>query len=237
MNGGIYILRKNFINKLPIKNKSLENQFFPNLITQGLIEGFISHKNFIDIGLKKNLKKASSLLREDFQLKAVLFDRDGTLNKNYGYVHKIKNFKWLKGAKETIKLLSFFKIKSLVVTNQSGIGRGYYSLSDFKKLNVKINENLKKNNSRIDKFYFAPYYKFARNKKYRRNSNLRKPDNGMILKAMKDFKLSKKNCFMIGDSISDQQAAKKTQIKFYKKQKGSLYNQIINNLRNFQSKN
>ena len=64
--------------------------------------------------------------------------------------------------------------------------------------------------------------------------NLRKPNNGMIIKAMRDFKLNKKNCFMIGDKKSDLIAAKKSKIQFYKKNKVSLYDQIIKNLQNFQ---
>ena len=236
MNGGVYLFKKEYLKKLKTENISLEKDLIPNLVYNGMIEGYVSKSSSLDIGLKKNLKKASSFLRKYFRLKAILFDRDGTLNKNYGYVYKIENFKWLQGVKETIKLLSHFKIKSLVITNQSGIGRGYYSVSDFNKLNTKINKNLKKNNTKIDRFYYAPYYKFSKNQKFRKNSRLRKPDNGMILKAMKDYKLSRENCFMIGDSASDRQSAKKTGIKFYKKKKGSLFSQIIKNLKDFNLK-
>ena len=236
MNGGVYLFKREYLKTLKTENISLEYDLIPKLIHNGLIEGHVSKNISIDIGLKKNLNRASSFLKKYFRLKAILFDRDGTLNKNYGYVYKIENFKWLKGVIETIKLLSFFKIKSLVITNQSGIGRGYYSVSDFKKLNNKINKNLKKYNIKIDKFYYAPYYKFSKNQKFRKNSRLRKPDNGMILKAMKDYKLSRENCFMIGDSTSDLRSAKKTGINFYKKQEGSLFTQIINNLRDFNLK-
>lgn len=236
MNGGVYLFKRQYLKTLKTENISLEYDLIPKLIHNCLIEGHVSKNISIDIGLKKNLNRASSFLKKYFRLKAVLFDRDGTLNKNYGYVYKIENFKWLKGVIETIKLLSFFKIKSLVITNQSGIGRGYYSVSDFKKLNNKINKNLKKYNIKIDKFYYAPYYKFSKNQKFRKNSRLRKPDNGMILKAMKDYKLSRENCFMIGDSTSDLNSAKKTGIKFYKKQEGSLFKQIIKNLKDFNLK-
>ncbi len=236
MNAGIYLFKKKLLNKLKIRNSSIENDILPKLINKKKIDGLISKNDFIDIGLKKNLKNASSILKKNFKLKAILFDRDGTLNKNYGYVHKIKNFKWLKGAKETLKFLNFFKIKSLVITNQSGIGRGFYSMSDFQNLNKKINKDLEIYKAKIDKFYCAPYYELSKNKKYKKNFNLRKPNNGMILQAMYDFKLSKESCFMIGDSISDSIAAKKTKIKFYKKEKNSLFNQIIKNLYNFQFK-
>ena len=236
MNAGVYLFKKQLINKLKIRNSSLENDILPKLIKKKLIDGLISKDDFIDIGLKKNLKKASSILKKSFKLKAILFDRDGTLNKNYGYVHDIKNFKWLKGSKEALTFLTFFKIKSLIITNQSGIGRGFYSMKDFKILNKKINKVLQTHMAKIDKFYCAPYYKFSKNKKYKKNFHLRKPNNGMILKAMNDFKLSKNNCFMVGDSYSDLIAAKKTKIHFYKKENNSLFTQLMKNLYDFQFK-
>ena len=110
MNAGVYLFKKQLINKLKIRNSSLENDILPKLIKKKLIDGLISKDDFIDIGLKKNLKKASSILKKSFKLKAILFDRDGTLNKNYGYVHDIKNFKWLKGSKEALTFLTFLKL-------------------------------------------------------------------------------------------------------------------------------
>ena len=108
-----------------------------------MLYGFKSNKEFLDIGIKKNLIKAPKLMRELVPIKAVLFDRDGTLNKDYGYVYKYNNFKWLKGSVDTIKLLNYFGIKVIIITNQSGIGRGYYNKKDFLIFNKKINLFLK----------------------------------------------------------------------------------------------
>ena len=76
---------------------------------------------------------------------------------------------------------------------------------------------MKIHKTKIDKFYFAPYYKFSKNKNYRKNKNLRKPNNGMLKKALKDFKISPKNCFMIGDKKSDLLAKKNRHNLFLKK--------------------
>lgn len=236
MNAGVYLLKKNLIDQLVIKNTSLENDILPKLINKNLIEGYFSKDDFIDIGLKKNLKKAFFILKKNFRLKAVFFDRDGTLNKDFGYVSKYKNFKWLKGSIDTLKFLNFFKIKSIVVTNQSGIGRGFYNMQDFLNLNKQINKYLKNNNAKIDKFYCAPYFKNSKNKKYKLGKYLRKPNDGMIQKALKEFKLSNKNCLMIGDKYSDLKAAKKAKVRFYKKENYSLFNQLIKNLYDFQFK-
>mgnify|MGYP001255625233 CR=1 FL=1 len=237
MNAGVYLLKKKLLNKFRIRNTSLENDILPKLINKNLIEGYLSKDDFIDIGLKKNLKKSFSILKKNFRLKAVLFDRDGTLNKNFGYVSQYKNFKWLKGSVDALKFLKFFKIKSIIITNQSGIGRGLYTMKDFLNLNKEINYFLKKKQANIDKFYCAPYFRKSKNNKYKKGKNLRKPDNGMIQKALKDFKLSNKNCVMIGDKNLDYLAAKKSKINFYKKQNISLFSQLIKNLYDFQFKN
>ncbi len=236
MNSGIYIFRKKFLDNLKVKNDSLENTILPKYINKRLIEGYLTKNKFIDIGIKKNLKKASSLLKGEFKIKAILFDRDGTLNKNYGYVSKIENFKWLNGVKDALKFLKFLNIKIIVVTNQSGIGRGFYSAKDFENLNKKINIQLKKYNSKIDRFYYAPYFKYSEKKEYRKGLKFRKPNNGMIKKAMKELDLTNKNCFMIGDKKIDFDAAKKSKIKFYRKKNFSLFNQILVNIKNFNIK-
>ena len=85
-----------------------------------------------------------------------------------------------------------FKIKVIIITNQSGIGRGYYSTSDFKKLHIKINLYLKKFNAHIDYVFYSPYYKKSKNSKLTKNFQDRKPNSGMILKALKKYKFGKK---------------------------------------------
>ena len=97
--------------------------------------------------------------------KAAFLDRDGVLNYDTGYVYKIKNFIWKKKAKEAIKFLNNQNYLVVIVSNQSGIGRGYYSEKDLLKLNNWIQKDLKKNGAHISAFYFAPYYKFSKKKK------------------------------------------------------------------------
>jgi len=233
MNGGIYFFRKEFLKQIPLKKISLEKNILKQSIQKKEVLGLKSNGNFIDIGTKKNLKKAEKFLKKMFPIKAVLFDRDGTINKNFNYVYQYKKFKWLKGSIEAIKLLNFFNIKVIIITNQSGIGRGYYSISDFKKLHIKINLYLKKFNAHIDDVFYSPYYKESKNAAFTKKLQDRKPNTGMILKALKKYKLRKKNVFMIGDNKTDMQAAKRAGIKFFYKKKISLFNQIKFNLKEF----
>ena len=159
-------------------------------------------------------------------IKTFFFDRDGVLIKNYGYVFEPTKVKWLKGSISAIKYLNKKKIKVAVVTNQSGIGRGYFTEKDLEKFHLFLNKNLKTYGAKIDDFYHCPYHPKAKIKKYRKKTNLRKPGNGMLLKAIKKYKINPNQCFMIGDEKKDFLSAKKTKIKFEYKKKYSLENQV-----------
>ena len=160
-------------------------------------------------------------------IKCFFFDRDGVLIKNYGYVYKNKNLKWLKGSPEAIKFLNQIGIKVIIITNQSGIARGYFSEDDMKKFHQFMNTTLsKKNETKIDDFFYCPYHPGGNIKKYKKISNLRKPGNGMLLKAMKGYKLKPAECFIIGDQKKDFLSAKKTKILFAYKKKIPLDKQV-----------
>ena len=159
-------------------------------------------------------------------LKCFFFDRDGVLIKNYGYVYEIKKLKFLKGAINAIKLLNKNKIKVIVITNQSGIARGYFSEKKLLLFHKNINEILMKFNAKIDDFYYCPYHPSAKVKKYKKITNLRKPGNGMLLNAIKKYKLKPADCFMIGDEKKDFLSSTKTKINFQYKKNYSLDKQI-----------
>ena len=164
-------------------------------------------------------------------MKCFFFDRDGVLIKNYGYLCDKNKIKWLKGAIESIKLLNKKKIKVVIITNQSGIARGYFTEKKLREFHKHMNLMLVKNNAKIDSIYYCPYYPKGIIKKYSKKSNLRKPDNGMLISAMKKFKLVPNECFMIGDNRTDYLCAKKTNVPFEYKKKFSLEKQINNILK------
>jgi len=155
---------------------------------------------------------------------AFFFDRDGVLNYDKGYVYKIKDFRWLSGAKKSILFLNRHNFLVIVITNQSGIARKYFKIRDLKKLHNYMNRDLSLINAKINKFYYCPYHPSF--KTYRRYKNFRKPNPGMILAAIKYYNLKKKNCYFIGDKKSDKLAAARSKIKFYFKKKSSLFLQI-----------
>ena len=150
--------------------------------------------------------------------KVAFLDRDGVLNvseiKN-GYIGFIKDFKWIPGAKKAIKFLKKKDFKVVIVSNQSGIARGFFSIKDVWKLHRYLKQELIKFGTSVDKIYFCPYHKDGIIKKYKKNSILRKPKIGMYLKASKVWNIDNQKSFMIGDQNTDIEFAKKAKIKSY----------------------
>ena len=105
MNGGVYFFKKEIFKYIPKKNLSLENDILPNLIKKRKIEGYIFDNFFIDIGSKNYLKLADKMLKKEFKKPAAFLDRDGVINYDYGYVHKLRNFKFRTGVLKGLKYL------------------------------------------------------------------------------------------------------------------------------------
>ena len=157
---------------------------------------------------------------------AAFLDRDGVINKDKGYLYKIQEFEWVEGSKQAIKFLNDKNFHVSVVSNQSGIARGYYSEKDVKKLHEYINVELKKIGAQIDDFFISPYHPDIK-KKFRNLSHLRKPNTGMLELAFKNWQVDKKNSFLIGDKYSDIECAKNFGIPGYLFSNENLLNFIM----------
>lgn len=126
--------------------------------------------------------------------KAVLFDRDGVLVEDIGYHHKLEDFKLIPNAVEGLQLLKDYKL--IIITNQSGIGRDYYTMKDFENFNNHLIEELKKHNIKIEKTYVCPH-------RPEDNCECRKPKTKLIKDAAKEFNIDLEKSFMIGDKRID----------------------------------
>ncbi len=135
--------------------------------------------------------------------KAVFLDRDGTINVEKNYLHKINEFEFCPGAIEGMKLLQEAGFKLIIITNQSGIGRGYYTEEAFLLLNKWMIDRLQREGVIIDKVYYCPHLPNAAIEKYRKMCNCRKPLLGLYEKAIKEFNLRVDSCYAIGDKIRD----------------------------------
>jgi D-glycero-D-manno-heptose 1,7-bisphosphate phosphatase len=139
--------------------------------------------------------------------KAVFLDRDGVINIDHSYVGKVEDFDFMPGIFELCRHIKTLGYKIVVVTNQSGIGRGYYSENDFLRLSDWMKQQFIGNGCELDAVYYCPYHPEKALPPYLKNSDWRKPAPGMLLQAIKDFDLTPSQCVMIGDNETDIQAA------------------------------
>jgi len=147
---------------------------------------------------------------------AAFLDRDGVLNQDSGYVHKPESFYWITGAKEAVRLLNESEHFVFVVTNQSGVARGYFEESHVQALHDWMRAELATVGARIDGFYYCPYYRDAMVEDYRVDDHPdRKPNPGMILSAARDWPVDLTRSFLIGDTGNDLEAARRAGIDGY----------------------
>jgi len=128
--------------------------------------------------------------------KAVFLDRDGVINVDKEYVHKIEDFDFIPRAIDALKILSKTNFKIIIVTDQSGIGRGYYTVKDYNAVTEYMLSEFNKNNIRIDEIYYCPHHP-------EENCECRKPNKKLILNAEKSFNLDLEKSYIIGDKTKD----------------------------------
>lgn len=135
--------------------------------------------------------------------KAVFLDRDGTINIEKHYLYRPEDFEFIEGVPEAIELLNRNGYLVIVVSNQAGVARGYYSEQDVRKLQEYINTELKNWDAHIDRFYFCPHHPEAGIGKYKVKCHCRKPETGMFEQACRDFPIDIASSWMIGDNRGD----------------------------------
>lgn len=153
---------------------------------------------------------------------AVFFDRDGVLNVEKNYLYEPEKFVWQPDAPEAIAWLKRHGYLVIVVTNQSGIARGYYTEDDMHVLHKHMQRLLVKAAGQIDAFYFCPHLPNAPIDTYAQECRCRKPGPGMIEQALADYDIDMSHSFLVGDKPSDILAAQAAGIAGYLYEGGSL---------------
>lgn len=145
--------------------------------------------------------------------KALFLDRDGVINVEKNYVYKIEDFEFIEGVFDTLKFFKDNGYLLVIITNQAGIGRGYYSEQDFQVLNQWMLNEFKKHDIFIDKVYHCPFHPTEGIGDYKNDSFNRKPNPGMLLEAKMDLNIDFENSILIGDKESDIEAGIRANIK------------------------
>ncbi|EMN4128893.1 MULTISPECIES: D-glycero-beta-D-manno-heptose 1,7-bisphosphate 7-phosphatase [Providencia] len=143
---------------------------------------------------------------------AIFLDRDGTINIDHGYVHKIDDFHFIDGAIEAMAELKKMGYALVVVTNQSGIGRGIYSEDSFMQLTEWMDWSLADRGVDLDGIYFCPHHPDAKEAEYRQDCDCRKPKPGMLLDAQSFLNIDMASSIMVGDKLADMQAGRAAKV-------------------------
>ena len=137
----------------------------------------------------------------------VLLDRDGVIMVDSGYVGHPDRVILIDGAAAAIARFNQANLPVVVVTNQSGVARGYFEITDVERVHRRLADLLAAHGARIDRFYFCPYYVDGTVPQFARHSWDRKPAPGMALAAAADFDLDLRRSWVVGDSDGDMQLA------------------------------
>jgi len=132
--------------------------------------------------------------------RAVFLDRDGTVNTEVDYLNSIKDLRLIRNTAKAIRFLNQNKIKVIIVTNQSGISRGLFSIDDLDNMHNELKRRLRRKGAYIDAIYYCPHHPDD-------ECSCRKPKKGMFKLAAKDFDLKLNKCYIIGDKLTDIKAA------------------------------
>lgn len=139
---------------------------------------------------------------------AVFLDRDGVINQESEYVHRIEDFHFIDGVFDACRQMSKAGFRLIVITNQAGIARGYYKEEDFHRLTKWMLDEFRQHGVEIDDVYFCPHHPVHGVGPYRRVCNCRKPGPEMILRAAREHSLDLQQSILVGDKVSDIEAGR-----------------------------
>lgn len=225
MNSGVYYFNKKILKFIKKKKMSLEIDLISNFLTFKNIN-IIQNKRkhfFIDIGTPKNFLDAKKNLFNNLSCKAVFFDRDGVINKLKDYIFTLSRLELKKNIFKTIKFLNKKNIYVFIVTNQAGIAKGFFTEKEYLLFEKKIKYIFLRKNIYFNDVKYCPYHINGKIKKYKKNSNYRKPGNFMIRDLIREWPIIKEKSIFIGDKLSDEMAAKSIGLKFEYVKKDIFY--------------
>jgi D,D-heptose 1,7-bisphosphate phosphatase len=223
LDAGVYVIDRSVIEGIDHRLASLEQDVLPALAASGALKGTCYRGYFVDIA--QDLATGEIALQERLRRPAVFFDRDGVLNHDTGYVFEAGKLKWIDGAREAVKAVKAVNDAgyfAFVVSNQSGVARGFYQESDIHSLHRWMADEMASMGAHIDAFEYCPDHPEGTVERYRRESDRRKPAPGMITDLLSRFPVNADDGILIGDKASDLEAARAAGLRGYLFSGGNL---------------
>ncbi len=146
--------------------------------------------------------------------RALFLDRDGVINIEKHYVHQIDDFEFIEGIFPLCTRAQELGFKLVIITNQAGIGRGYYTVADYEKLTNWMLGQFSARGVHIERVYYCPFHSTAGVGQYRKDSFDRKPNPGMILRAKEELGLDLSGSVLVGDKDSDIEAGQAAGVRY-----------------------
>ena len=221
INAGIYLFNRGLIDALE-PACSLERDVMPKLAERGRLRGTVCDGYFRDIGVPEDFARAQHEIPALLHRQALFLDRDGVINIDHGYVGTRDRFEWVDGALDTIRLATRLGRHVFIVTNQSGVARGFYTEDDVRALLDWIGDEARRHGGTIDDVRYCPFHPDGNVPAYRQASDWRKPAPGMLHDLIKAWELDPARCDMIGDQPTDLQAAAAAGVPAHLFQGGNL---------------
>ena len=220
-NAGIYVFDRRMLDELrPIC--SLESDVLPRLAEHGALRGTTGDGYFRDIGIPSDFALAQQEIPHLLHRPALFLDRDGVINVDHGYVGTRDRFEWVSGALEAIRIATESGWHVFVITNQSGVARGHYDEPAVAALHDWMCDEVRRAGGTVDDIRYCPFHEEAVVPAYRRVSDWRKPNPGMVLDLMRAWELESAGCVLVGDQDSDMAAAAAAGIKALRFDGGNL---------------
>ena len=223
---GINIINKKVLNLITKdKFQDFSKNFLKKNLKKIIFFGYNTREYIKDVGTPKRIAQVKKDIYTikylkgnlDKKIPAIFLDKDGVINKLDKKKHYQK-INILSGVIRGIKIINKSGYLSILITNQPAIAKGVITESKFQEDIKKLSYYLSKNHCYLDRIYFCPHHPEkgfkGEVKKYKIKCNCRKPNNGLLIKAISDLNIDKKNSYMIGDQFTDYLASKKTNIKF-----------------------
>lgn len=211
INGGIYYVDRSLLEEQVATVFSFEKEILEKVYREIPVAAYPSEGYFIDIGIPEDYYKAQTVFKNLCKKnKAAFFDRDGTINVDVHYLHRPDELDFIDGMPQFIRKWNDWGYRVIVVTNQAGIARGYYTEEEMRNLHCYMNAQLKQYGAHIDAFYFCPHHP-----DFSGPCHCRKPESGMIERAIAEFDLDPEQCILFGDQPWDIESGQRCGVKGY----------------------